>query len=81
MRTYRVRPNSIQHDHAVCAVWSAYSVSIVHSAVAVIMAQSVPDCAVIVQSCGRLLARPCVFMSYIKLLLILPGQKCVFKLY
>jgi len=50
VRIYRVRPNCIQHDHAVCAVRSAYSVSIVRSAVAIIMIHSVPDyshCAVL----------------------------------
>jgi len=47
---YRVRPNCIQHDHAVCAVRSAYSISIVRLAVVIIMVQSFPDCAVVVRS-------------------------------
>ena len=44
---YTLRPTCIHNDHAVCAVLSAYSVSIVRSVVAIIMIQSVPDCAVV----------------------------------
>ena len=43
---HRVRPNCIQHNH-VCAAQSAHSISIVRSAVAIIMVQSVPDYAVV----------------------------------
>ena len=57
---YTDRPICIQHDHAVCAIRSAYSVSIVHSAVAIITVQSIPDCVVVESSCGRLLVRPSV---------------------
>jgi len=40
--------NCIQHDLAVCAV--ACAILIMHSVVVIIMVQSVPDCAVVVQS-------------------------------
>jgi len=42
----------------VLCMWSGCAVFIVCSAVIIIIVQSVPDGAVIVRSCGRLLVRP-----------------------
>jgi len=53
LRIYRVRPNCIQHDHAVCVVRSACSASMVRSAVTIIMVQSVPDCVVVQSAFSR----------------------------